>query len=143
MFLGEFNYTIDHKKRLAIPVKFRGELGKKAIITRGIDNCLVLYSSDEWQKLAEKLGNLPSAQNEARGFARLMLSGAAEVNFDKLGRILIPDYLKEYAQLKKNIVIIGIYNRIEIWSGENWQIYKSTTEKEVGNIAERLKELGI
>ncbi len=143
MFLGEFNYTIDHKKRLAIPVKFRGELGKKAIITRGIDNCLVLYSSDEWQKLAEKLGNLPSAQNEARGFARLMLSGAAEVDFDKLGRILIPDYLKEYAQLKKNIVIIGIYNRIEIWSGENWQIYKSTTEKEVGNIAERLKELGI
>ncbi len=143
MFLGEFNYTIDHKKRLSIPAKFRGEIGKKAIITRGIDNCLVLYPIDEWQKLAEKLGNLPSSQNEARGFARIMLSGAAEVDFDKLGRILIPDYLKEYAHFKKNIVVIGIYNRIEIWSEENWQLYKTTTEKEVGNIAERLKELGI
>ena len=143
MFLGEYSYTIDHKKRLAIPSKFRKELGEKAIITRGLDNCLVAYPTDEWQKLAEKLGNLPSSQIEARGFARIMLSGAADVQFDKLGRILVPDYLKEYASIKKNVVIIGLYNRIEIWSGENWQSYKPRIEKEVGNIAERLKELGI
>ncbi|PIQ91810.1 MAG: cell division/cell wall cluster transcriptional repressor MraZ [Parcubacteria group bacterium CG11_big_fil_rev_8_21_14_0_20_39_14] len=143
MFLGEYSYTIDHKKRLAIPSKFRKELGKKAIVTRGLDNSLVVYPAEEWEKLAKNLGNLPSSQTEARGFVRIMLSGAAEVNFDKLGRVLIPDYLKEYSSLRKNAVIIGLYNRIEIWSEENWQSYKARTEKEVGNIAERLKELGI
>jgi MraZ protein len=143
MFIGEYSHTLDDKKRLAIPSKFRKQLGKKAVITRGLDNCLVLYPLDEWQKLAEKLGALPTSQIDARGFARLMLAGAMEVSLDSLGRILIPDYLKEYAGLKKSIKVIGLFNRIEIWDEDKWERYKKRTEASAEDIAERLKELGI
>jgi len=143
MFIGEYTFKLDQKKRLAVPVKFRKELGKKAVITRGLDNCLFLYPQKEWQNLAQKLSTLPMAQADARGFARLMLAGAMEVRLDNLGRILIPDYLKKYASLAKKVVIAGLYNRIEIWDENEWNLYKQKTEKEVGNIAERLKELGV
>ena len=143
MFLGEYTYSIDEKKRLAIPAKFRQVLGKKAVLTRGLDQCLFLYSSKEWGQLAEKLSKLPLAQADARGFARLMLAGAMEGDLDKLGRILVPDYLKEYAALNKKTVIAGVYNRIEIWDEDKWAAYKARIEKEVGDMAERLKELGI
>lgn len=143
MFIGEYIYSIDEKKRLAIPAKFRQLLGKKAVITRGLDNCLFLYSIKEWQILAEKLSKLPLAQADARGFVRVMLTGAMDVSFDNLGRILIPDYLKQYAFFKKKVVIAGVYNRIEIWDEKKWQEYKEKTEKEVGDMAERLKELGV
>jgi MraZ protein len=143
MFIGEYTYSIDDKKRLAIPVKFRQLLGKKAVITRGLDQCLFLYPVKEWEVLAKKLSQLPLSQAAARGFARLMLTGAMEVNIDNLGRILIPDYLKEYGQLQKKIVIAGVFNRVEIWSDLKWQEYKEKTENEVGDIAERLKELGV
>jgi len=143
MFIGEFSHTIDSKKRLAIPSKFRKELGSRAIITRGIDNCLVVYPLKEWEILAKKLGSLPSSQIDARRFARIMLAGAMDVKLDNLGRILIPDYLKEYASLKKNVVIIGLFNRLEIWDEKKWQEYKKKTESVVGDIAERLKELGV
>jgi len=143
MFIGEYTYSIDEKKRLAIPAKFRKALGKKAVITRGIDNCLVIYPLSEWQKLAKKLESLPSSKIDARGFARLMLAGAVDVVLDKLGRILIPDYLKNYADLKKNVAILGLSNRIEIWDEKKWQEYKQKTEREVGDIAERLNELGV
>lgn len=143
MFIGEYTYLIDEKKRLAIPAKFRKGLGKKAVITRGIDNCLVIYPVSEWQKLAEKLEKLPSSGADSRGFVRLMLAGAVDVELDKLGRILIPDYLKDYGSLKKNVSILGLSNRIEIWDGERWQEYKNKTEQKAGDIAERLKELGV
>ncbi|MCK5044782.1 division/cell wall cluster transcriptional repressor MraZ [Candidatus Parcubacteria bacterium] len=143
MFIGEYSYTIDQKKRLAVPAKFRKELGKKAIITRGIDNCLVIYTAKEWEKVVERLENLPTAQLDARSFVRIMLSGAVEAELDKLGRVLIPDYLKEYAGLKKEIAVLGISNKIEIWDSAKWQTYKQKTEAEVGDMAERLKELGI
>ncbi len=143
MFLGEYTYTIDEKKRLAIPLKFRQQLGKKAVITRGLDNCLFLYPMKDWKELAEKLAKLPLSQADARGFARIMLAGAMEVNLDRLGRILIPDYLKKYASLQKKVVVAGLYNRIEIWDEKKWNLYKQKTEKEAGNIAERLKELGV
>jgi MraZ protein len=143
MFIGEYQYSIDEKKRLAIPLKFRKLLGKKAVITRGLDQCLFLYPAKEWGILAKKLSQLPLSQADARGFARLMLTGAMEVKIDDLGRILIPDYLKEYAFLKKRVVIAGVYNRIEIWDEGKWREYKQKTEKEVGDIAERLKELGV
>ncbi len=142
-FIGEYNYSLDDKKRLSIPVKFRGLLGKKAVITRGLDQCLFLYSIKEWGTLAEKLSKLPLSQADARGFGRLMLTGAMEVVFDNLGRILVPDYLKSYAFLKKKAVVAGVYNRVEIWDEEKWRQYKEKTEKEVGDIAERLKELGV
>jgi MraZ protein len=142
-FFGEYQYSIDEKKRLAIPQKFRKILGKKAVITRGLDQCLFLYSAKEWQSLAKKLSQLPLSQSDARGFARLMLTGAMEVVFDDLGRILVPDYLKEYASLTKKTVVAGVYDRVEIWDENKWQDYKVKTEKEVGDIAERLKELGV
>ncbi len=143
MFIGEYTYSIDEKKRLAIPSKFRQLLGRRAVITRGLDNCLFLYSDKEWQKLAAKLSKLPLSQADARGFARLMLTGAMDAKLDNLGRILIPDYLKNYAQLKKKIVVAGVFNRIEIWDEGKWSEYKNKTEMAVGDIAERLKELGV
>lgn len=143
MFLGEYSYSIDDKKRLAIPAKFRQQLGKKAVITRGLDNCLFLYPLKEWAKLAEKLSKLPISQADARGFSRIMLAGAMEVDLDALGRILVPDYLKQYASLVKKVIIAGLYNRIEVWDEEKWNVYKQQTESEAGNIAERLKELGV
>jgi MraZ protein len=129
MFIGEYSHTIDKKKRLAIPSKFRKELGGKAIITRGIDNCLVVYPIKEWQNLAEKLGNLPAAQ--------------IDVKLDNLGRILVPDYLKKYASLEKKVAVIGLFNRLEIWDERGWEDYKRKTEGAVGDIAGRLKELGV
>ena len=143
MFIGEYTYSIDEKKRLAIPPKFRQILGKRAVITRGLDQCLFLYPAKEWNVLVKKLSQLPLSQADARGFARLMLTGAMDVNFDNLGRLLVPDYLKEYASIKKKVVIAGVYNRIEIWDEKKWQTYKLKTEKDVGDIAERLKELGV
>ena len=143
MFIGEYKHTIDNKKRLAIPSKFRKDLGRKAVITRGLDGCLVIYPNKEWVQMARKLESLPTSQIEARNFARIMLSGASEVDLDKLGRILVPDFLKDYAYLKKNVAILGISNRIEIWDEEKWQKYKKETEMAVGDIAEKLKELGV
>lgn len=143
MLIGEYTYSIDQKKRLAIPSKFRREIGKRAVVTKGIDKCLVVYPLKEWAKLAKKLESLPSFQTDAREFVRLMLSGAVDVGLDKLGRILIPDYLKEYASLKKNVAILGLSNKIEIWDEQGWQNFKKKTETAVGDIAERLKELGV
>ncbi len=143
MFIGEYTYSLDDKKRLGIPQKFRESLGKKAVITKGLDQCLFLYSAQEWEVMAEKISKLPLAQADARGFARLMLTSAMEVLFDALGRILIPDYLKSYGTLGKKIVVAGVYNRIEIWDEMKWTEYKEKTEQDVGDIAERLKELGL
>ena len=143
MFSGEYTYSIDDKKRLAVPIRFRQSLGKKAIITRGLDNCLFVYSVKEWGILAKKIAKLPLAQADARSFSRLMLGGAMEVEFDNLGRILIPDYLKTFAGLRKKVIFLGLYDRIEIWDEEEFQKYKKKTELAAGDIAERLKELGV
>ncbi len=143
MFIGEYSHNLDEKKRLAVPAKFRKDLGRKAVITRGLDNCLFLFPMKEWQILAEKLSRLPLSQADARGFARIMLAGAMEVSLDRLGRILVPDYLKKYAFLGKKTVLAGLYNRIEIWDAKKWTVYKTKTERAAGDIAERLKELGV
>lgn len=143
MFIGEYTYSIDEKKRLAIPAKFRKSLGKMAVLTKGLDQCLFLYPAKEWDNQAKKLSQMPVAQSDARGYARFMLAGAMEANLDNLGRVLVPDYLKKYASLNKKVVIAGIYNRIEIWDEAKWQEYKDKSEKEAGDIAERLKELGV
>lgn len=143
MFIGQYTYSLDDKKRLAMPVKFRCLLGKKAVVTRGLDQCLFIFPAKEWENLAEKISKLPLTQSDARGFSRLMLGGAMEVTIDSLGRILVPDYLKDYAFLKKKVVLVGLLNRIEVWDEDSWNKYKDQTEKESENIAERLKELGI
>lgn len=143
MFIGEYSHTIDTKKRLALPAKFRKELGKAVVITRGFENCLVIYPQKEWKIMSDKLGKLPVSQADARGFSRIMLAGAMEVALDKLGRILIPEYLKKYAGLKKNAVVCGLFNRLEIWDSKKWNEYKAKMEKDVGDLASNLKELGI
>ena len=128
---------------IAIPAKFRRDLGKKAVITRGLDQCLFLYPVKEWEKLAKKLSQLPLSQSDARGFVRLMLGGAMEVSIDNLGRILVPDYLKDYASLKKKVVMIGLYDRVERWDETEFSKYSKKTEVGAGDMSERLKELGI
>jgi MraZ protein len=143
MFIGEYFHTIDTKRRLAIPAKFRKNLGQKAVLTRGLDNSLYLYPLNEWKKLAEKLAHLPISRSDSRAFVRLMLAGAMDVSLDQLGRILIPDYLKDYAGLGKKAVVAGLYNRIEIWNENKWEAYKKQTIKQAENIAEKMNELGI
>jgi MraZ protein len=143
MLLGEFNHNLDTKGRMAIPAKFRDKLTAGAIITRGIDNCLFVFAPAEWEKLASKLVALPLAQANSRAFVRLMLAGASDVELDSQGRILIPDYLRKYAGLKKEAVVAGLFNRIEIWDEAAWSTYKTKTESSSEQIAEQLGELGI
>lgn len=143
MLIGEFTHTLDIKKRLAIPARFRKELGEKAILTRGLNNSLFLYSQEKWQKLTEKLSQLPVGQADTRSFLRLMFAGAVEVELDQLGRILIPDYLKSYADLKQRVTIVGVYDRLEIWGEDRWEHYKAEVEKNTDMIAEKLGELGL
>ncbi|MCX7589595.1 MAG: division/cell wall cluster transcriptional repressor MraZ [bacterium] len=143
MLIGEYNHNMDSKGRIAIPAKFREDLGAGAIITRGLDNCLFVFSTKEWESLIQKLMSLPLSQANSRAFVRLMLAGAKDAEFDAQGRILIPDYLRKYAGIKKGVIITGLYNRIEIWDEEKWQDYKQKTESRTEEIAERLSDLGI
>ena len=143
MLIGEYRHNLDPKKRLAIPSKFRKELGEGAVLTRGLDNCLFLFPSKYWEPFAEMLGGLSMAKKDTRSFARLFLSSAVEVEFDSLGRILVPDHLKVYAALNKSLVIAGLYNRLEIWDQDKWNAYKDNLEKNSDSIAEKLGELGV
>ena len=143
MLLGEYQHNLDSKGRVAIPAKFKEELAAGAIITRGIDNCLFVFANKEWDELAKKLTALPLAQANSRAFVRLMLAGAMDVQLDSQRRILIPDYLRKYADLKKKVTIAGLYNRVEIWDAGRWSEYKKKTEGASEEIAEKLGELGI
>lgn len=128
---------------MAVPKKFRADLSKGAVVTRGLDSCLFLYTRKEWQKLAEKLANLPFAQANTRAFARLMLAGAMDVDIDKQGRIILPEYLRAFAGLQKEVVVAGLYSRLEIWDAGKWSEYKKRTEAESNQIAEQMSELGV
>jgi len=143
VFIGEYNHNLDDKGRLAIPAKFRRELQKGAVVTRGLDNCLFLYTQSEWKKLVEKLSALPISQSNSRAFARLMLAGAMDVKLDTQGRIILPEYLRKFATLKKKTIIAGLYNRLEIWDESLWEKYKQQTETSSNEIAERMGELGV
>lgn len=143
MFIGEFYHTIDEKGRLAVPVKFRTALEAGAVVTRGLDASLFLYTLEEWDKLAVKLAALPLGQADARAFARLMLAGAMAVELDRQGRLVIPEYLRAYAKVERQVVVTGLYNRIELWAKETWEAYKRTTEQDADRIAEHLGALGI
>jgi MraZ protein len=143
MLLGEYQHNLDTKGRMAVPAKFREQLAAGAIITRGIDNCIFMFANAEWEELAKKIVSLPLAQANARAFGRLMLAGAADVELDHQGRILIPEYLRKYAGLKKEVTVTGLYTRIEIWDDAAWKAYKTKTENSSEAIAEKLGELGI
>jgi len=138
MFIGEYLHSIDAKGRMAVPAKFRANLKKGAIVTRGLDNCLFIYTQLEWKKLLEKLSDLPISQQKSRAFSRLMIAGAMDVEPDSQGRILIPEYLRKFANIKKDAVVAGLYNRLEIWDKKAWEKYKTSTEKESVKIAEEL-----
>jgi len=134
---------LDFKRRLAIPVKFRNTFHNKAVVTKGLDGCLFIYPVPVWEKLAEKLGSLPLGEKKMRQFVRLMLSGAIETDMDKQGRVLIPGYLSEFACLKKDVVIIGLYDRLEVWDIAEWNKSRKEAEEEKDNVAEELGKLGI
>jgi MraZ protein len=143
MLIGEYRHNLDAKGRTAIPAKFRSKLSEGLVITRGIDNCLFGYSKTEWEKVVEKITKLPISQKDSRAFSRLMLSGAVEAEIDSQGRVLIPEYLRKYAKLEKKIVIFGVQSRIEIWDEKTWESYKTQSEENAEEIAERLSDLGI
>ncbi|MFA6306386.1 MAG: division/cell wall cluster transcriptional repressor MraZ [Patescibacteria group bacterium] len=143
MFIGEYNHNLDDKGRVAVPVKFRFMLKGGAVVTKGLDNCLFLYTKNEWRELAVKLSKLPIGQANTRAFARLMLAGAMDVDFDNQGRIMLPEYLRKFAGLKKKLVIAGLYSRLEIWDQTAWNKYKQGTEKKSVDIAEALGGLGV
>ena len=143
MFIGEYQHSIDDKGRLAVPAKFRSALAKGAIVTKGLENCLFLFSKEEWKKLAEKITKLPVSQANSRAFQRFMLGSAMDVETDKQGRIIIPEYLRHYANLTKKAVVVGLYGRLEIWDEDKWIQYRQNTEKESSDISEQIAELGI
>lgn len=138
MFMGEYHHSIDNKGRLIVPSKFRDELGEMFIITRGLDQCLFGYPLSEWAQIEEKLKGLPLTKKDARAFTRFFFSGATESELDKQGRINIPAPLLQYAKLEKECVILGVSNRIEIWSKQIWEDYFSESEESFAEIAENM-----
>ncbi len=143
MFLGEFQHTVDQKGRLAIPAKFREELADGAVVTRGLDKCLVIYPGSEWASLAERVSRLPQTQPNVRTLSRLLFSGAVDLSLDSQGRTILPQYLRKYAGIAANVAVIGLYQRIEVWGLDEWNAVKATTEAAGGSLAEQLADLGI
>lgn len=141
MFMGEYNHTIDAKGRLIIPSKFREALGDTFVVTKGLDGCLFVYDNAEWNVFEEKLKSLPLTNKDARQFVRFFLAGAAEAEVDKQGRILIPNVLRDFAKLNKDVVLIGVGSRIEIWSRERFD--EMATYEDMDEIAEHMAELGL
>lgn len=143
MFIGEYEHSVDAKGRVIMPVKLREDIGEKFIVTKGLDGCLFAYSLSEWTNFEEKLKTLPLTNKNARDFVRFFLSGAVECEIDKQGRFLIPNNLRTYATLEKEIIIIGVGTRIEIWNREEWKKYSSYENISADEIAENMTMLGI
>ncbi len=143
MFLGEFQHTVDDKGRLAIPAKFRPPLNDGLVVTRGLDKCLNVWTLDQWRDLSQKLSTLPMMQGDARRVVRHFFSGAVDSKLDKLGRVVLPQFLREYAGLGDEVVVLGVHTRIEIWATENWAAERMIAEEQSATIAEHLAGLGI
>ncbi|WVU12217.1 division/cell wall cluster transcriptional repressor MraZ [Natranaerobius thermophilus JW/NM-WN-LF] len=141
--MGEFRHSLDSKGRVIVPAKFRKGLGDNFVATRGLDNCIFVYPMNEWKVLEEKIRQLPLTKSDARAFSRFFLSGASECELDKQGRISLPSNLRDYAALQKDVVIIGVSNRVEIWSQEKWDNYQQQAESSFENIAEEIVDFDI
>lgn len=141
MFMGEHNHTIDAKGRVIVPSKFRELLGETFVVTKGLDGCLFVFTNEEWKKFEEKLTTLPLTNKDARRFVRFFLAGAATVDADKQGRILLPSTLREHAELEKEVVLVGVASRVEIWSKSRWE--NDAAFDDVEEIAEHMSELGL
>lgn len=143
MFLGEYQHSLDSKGRITIPAKFREQLGEKFVVTKGLENCIFLYPLQEWQTIEEKLKTLPLTRADVRSFARFFFSGASEMEIDKQGRTVLPGSLREYASIDKDVIVIGVGARAEIWAVENWEKYIESAEASYEDIAASLVDLGI
>lgn len=143
MLIGEYLHTVDDKNRLSLPAKFRKELGKKVVVTRGLDTCLFMFPSSSWQRIAEKLSALPIGQADTRGLGRFLLAGAIETEVDSAGRILVPEYLRDFAGLKGKVVVAGVLERVELWDEDLWKNYTRRVEKQAEGMAQKLGDLGI
>ena len=142
MFMGEYSHTIDAKGRIIVPARFRESLGDNFVITKGLDNCLFVYTSEDWLKFEEKLRTLPLTNKDARKFTRFFLAGAAEMEVDKQGRILIPSVLREFAALQKDVVCVGVGSSIEIWDRARWDDSISGYDDDMDEVAENMDSLG-
>jgi len=143
VFMGEYQHSLDEKGRITVPAKFREGLGERCVVTRGLDQCLFLYPLAEWRAVEEKLRKLPMTQRDARAFTRFFFSGATDVELDKQGRIMLPANLREYAKLVKDVVIIGVSTRVELWAKEVWEEYMHEAAASFEAIAEKIVDLGI
>lgn len=144
MLIGEYTHTIDDKNRVSLPSKVRALLGKKIVITPGLDQCLFVFTTEEWGRIAAKLSeNASMLSADMRSFTRYMFGGASEVEIDSAGRVLVPDFLRERASLKNKVVLIGVQNRLEIWNEKSWDLYKRQVEKQADGLAEKLSGLGL
>jgi MraZ protein len=143
MFMGEFQHSLDDKGRLIIPSKFRENLGEKFIVTRGLDNCLFVYPQTQWKILEEKIKELPTSHADTRAFVRLFFSGAVEAETDKQGRIMIPQHLRQHARIERDVYVIGVSTKVEIWAREAWEHYSSQAQQSYENITETIISIGI
>lgn len=141
MFMGEYNHTLDAKGRLIVPSKFREQLGDEFVVTKGLDGCLFVYPLSEWTKIEEKFRDIPLTTKDARKFARFFFAGAASCEVDKQGRALIPNVLREYASIEKEVVSVGVLNRVEIWDKDKWQ--ETNSYDDMDEIAEHMADLGL
>ncbi|MFA6095426.1 MAG: division/cell wall cluster transcriptional repressor MraZ [Candidatus Paceibacterota bacterium] len=142
MLIGEYTHTIDEKNRVSLPAKFRQKMGKKVVVTPGLDHCLFVFTPAEWAKIAERLSQSSIGQSDNRSFSRFMFGGAVEADVDSIGRILVPDFLKEWARLKARVAVVGVQSRVEIWNDKSWSEYKKGVEGQAGALAEKLGQVG-
>jgi MraZ protein len=143
MLIGEYTHSIDEKNRVSLPAKFRAELGKTVVITPGLDSCLFVFSMKEWKKIADKLSESSVLQADNRSFNRFMFGGAVEASVDSIGRVLVPEFLRERVGLSQSVAIIGVQSRAEIWDETRWNEYKKVVEKQADGLAEKLGGIGI
>lgn len=142
MFIGEYRHVFDAKNRISLPAKFRKELGRVVVVTRGLDSCLFIYPKKAWESEAKRIAQYSTGNAAGRGLSRLMLAGASEAEVDSAGRILVPDYLKKFATLDTRAVVAGVSERIEVWDEKAWEKYTATIEKEADRFAESLGSQG-
>lgn len=143
MFIGQYQHSIDEKGRVHIPARFRESLGGTFVLTRGLDNCLFAFPLVEWAKLEEQLKGLPFTKADARAFTRFFFAGAAEVELDRQGRVVVPPHLREYAKLDRDVVVLGVSDRVEIWSKDVWDAYEGETDLSYEAVAEKIVDFGI
>ena len=143
MFIGEYRHTLDSKNRISLPAKFRKELGSSVVVTRGLDHCLFIYGDKAWKNFSEKLSGLGVGQSDTRAFNRFILAGAIEGEIDTAGRVLIPDFLRDFASLKNSLVLAGVGNRVEIWDEKSWDAYKRSVDDKADTLAEKLGDIGM